>query len=317
MAIPAHERLLDLIIALTQTRVAMSRAQIRESVNGYAPDDGTKQSTVAFERMFERDKETLKEMGVPLITVHGTGHFEDIGYRIDTKDYRLPPVQFTPAELGAVALASQVWDGSVLARYARRGLTKLRGVVSEPAQSLESPVIRPHEPDEAMPVVLQALANRSPISFTYVAASTGERTARTVEPWRILAKHHGWYVWGWDRDREAPREFRLSRIEGRVRELEESFVGGEPQPYSPLEDMLTAEIAIRPEAAAGLRVAGEHIGNHGEWDLYRLPVIDMPAFAGDVAAYGEDVLAVAPPELITMVVDKLRGAVAVGEGMAP
>src|SRR5690606_28953887 len=69
------ERLLNLIIALTHARTRMTRAQIRESVAGYEPlpaglsEKEAARRDAAFERMFERDKDDLRRMGIPLQTV--------------------------------------------------------------------------------------------------------------------------------------------------------------------------------------------------------------------------------------------------------
>ena len=73
------ERLLNLVICLLYTRRPLTRAQIRTSVAAYAATT----SDEAFERMFERDKEELRELGIPLVTEQIDTLFEDEpGYRI-------------------------------------------------------------------------------------------------------------------------------------------------------------------------------------------------------------------------------------------
>lgn len=306
MSIPAHERLLDLIIALAQSRAPMTRAQIRSQVNGYTEDDGDPRTAAAFERMFERDKETLKELGIPLVTVHGTGHYDDIRYQIDLEEYTLPDVQFSAAELGVLAVASHVWDGSVLSRQARRGLTKLQGATLVPAETDFSPAVRLHEPDAALPDLIEAISAKKVAAFTYAAASTGEETRRQVEPWQLTVKNQGWYLRGWDRDRQAGREFRLSRITSRVKLQDHPFTGPAPQVVSEETDAETARLAILPGAAALLRARGEYVGSHGERDLIELPVADLTSFAGEVASYGPAVVAAHPPRLRELVLRKLR-----------
>ena len=71
----------------------MTKQQVRRTVAGYL--DAT--SDEAFERMFERDKDTLRELGVPVRTVVSAGHGDDVGYRIDLEDYALAPFELTPA----------------------------------------------------------------------------------------------------------------------------------------------------------------------------------------------------------------------------
>lgn len=307
MSIPAHERLLDLIIALARARPSMTRSQIRRHVNGYAPASDDPRAEAAFERMFERDKETLKDLGVPLVTVHGTVHHDEVGYRIDVEEYTLPPVEFTSAELGVLSVASHLWEGSALARHARRGLTKLKAVTLTPAEENLTPAVRLHEPDAALPVLFEAITTRHAVAFTYRAASSGQETDREVEPWGLAVKNQGWYLRGWDRTRGAGREFRLSRITSKVRLLPETggFTGPDPGQITGEADLTRVRLAIRPEAAALLRARGEPAGTLGERDLIELRVSDLEAFAGDIAAYGAAVEVLHPQHLRERVITKL------------
>src|SRR5690606_36859074 len=87
---------------------------------------GDAPSPDAFERMFERDKDTLRELGIPIVTVDAGGHADEVGYRIDQDAYALPAVDLTPAELGVLALAAQFWQDKTLRTDISRALTKLR-----------------------------------------------------------------------------------------------------------------------------------------------------------------------------------------------
>ncbi|WP_415803590.1 helix-turn-helix transcriptional regulator, partial [Isoptericola cucumis] len=118
---PPAERLLNLVIALVNTSAAMTKQQVRAGVAGY----GDAPSTEAFERMFERDKDTLRALGIPIVTVDAGGHSDDVGYRIDNDAYALGPVDLTPAELGVVALAAQLWSDKTLRTDMSRAMTKL------------------------------------------------------------------------------------------------------------------------------------------------------------------------------------------------
>src|SRR5690625_1992217 len=292
----------------------MTRAQIRRQVNGYTQDDGDARTTAAFERMFERDKETLKELGIPLVTVHGTGHYDDIRYQIDLEEYTLPDVQFSAAELGVLAVASHVWDGSVLARQARRGLTKLQGATLVPAETGFSPAVRLHERDEALPDLIDAITARHVVTFTYAAASTGAQTQRHVEPWQLTLKDQGWHRRGWERDRAAGREVRLSRSTSRVELQDLPFTGPAPQVVDDEPDHELARLAILPRAAALLRARGQHTGAHGNRDVIELPVADLTSFAGEIATYGAAVVALEPARLRELVTRKLRALARPGEG---
>lgn len=306
MSISAPERLLDLIIALTQSRTAMTREQIRGRVNGYTPEDGDARTTAAFERMFERDKEMLKDLGVPLVTVHSAARPDDVRYRLDLSEYSLPDVALSAGELGVLSVASQVWEGSVLSRQARRALTKLKGVTLTPAEGSFAPAIQLHEPDEALPALMDAVTHKTPVAFTYRAASTGAETSREVEPWQLTVKDQGWYLRGWDRDRGAGREFRLSRISSPVKTTPGAFHGPEPQVLNPEEDRVIARLALRSGAAALIRSRATMVGSSGERDVVELPVADLQAFAGEIASYGEAIVVLSPAFLREQVVGKLQ-----------
>src|SRR5690606_2515548 len=107
---PPAARLLNLVIALMNTPVRMTKEEIRTSVAGY--DEAA--SAEAFERMFERDKDSLREMGVPIITVETGSHATETGYRVDKDAYALAEIDLTPAELGVLSLAAQFWQDSAL-----------------------------------------------------------------------------------------------------------------------------------------------------------------------------------------------------------
>ena len=90
------ERLLNLVLVLLYTRRPLPKAQIRSLV----PQYGQSASTEAFERMFERDKDALRQLGIPIVTLTDAVHEDDVGYRIDTAAYELPAISLTAAQMG-------------------------------------------------------------------------------------------------------------------------------------------------------------------------------------------------------------------------
>src|SRR5690348_10812469 len=95
------ERLLNLVLCLLSTRRPLTKAQIRQAGPQYAENT----STEAFGRMFERDKDELRELGIPLVTSNEDALFEDeVGYRVDREAYALPMVTFEPDELAVLGL---------------------------------------------------------------------------------------------------------------------------------------------------------------------------------------------------------------------
>lgn len=324
------ERLLNLVIALVHTPGRMTREQIRRTVAGYgdAPTDES------FERMFERDKDILRELGIPVATVTSAGHGDDIGYRIDQDAYALPPLELTPAELGALSLAAEFWQDRSVRADTSRALTKLRAVgAGAGATDLVAGLTpRVRAGGDAFRPLLDAVQDRRRVRFTYRAATTGQVRDRVVEPWRLIARRGGWILIGRDVDRGATRSFRLSRIEGKVRATGDSEAFAAPTPAEAEAALRsweagrerTALLALRPERADALRARGvpaelpDRPEGAGADEMLRAVVADRDLvrvsyratweLAEEVAGYGEAVLVADPPELREAVLRLLRVA---------
>ena len=287
-AIPPAERLLNLVIALVNTPGRMTKEQVRTSVAGY----GDARSDEAFERMFERDKDTLRELGMPVLTVTHAGHGDDVGYRIDTATWSLPPIELTAAELGVLALAAQVWQDQSLRADSTRALTKLRAVGTAPeAHDLVAGLApRVRAGGDAFAPLVDAVQNRQAVRFTYHAATTGEVRERRVEPWKLLARRGGWVLLARDRDRDASRSFRLSRIRGAVRPVGSPGGFAAPTPQE-LADASHAWVGDGPERTALLAVAPQRAGALRARATTVPDDVDLPPGA-DVVLTGRDLVAV-------------------------
>jgi proteasome accessory factor B len=321
--IPPAERLLNLVIALVNASTSMSKQQVRTGVSGY----GDATSSEAFERMFERDKDTLRELGIPVLTVDAGGHSDDVGYRVDLDAYTLAPVDLTPAELGVLALAAQFWQDKSLRVETARALTKLRaaGAGGPGGADAGTDVVagltpRVRAAGRAFGPLLDAIQDRRPVRFTYRAASTGEVLERDVEPWRLAARRGGWYVVGRDRARGAARSFRLSRIEGLVRgagpagaydlptevDVDALLVGHSDTPVR------TARLAVVPERAGAVRARALEPSSApptGDGrDVLDVPFRGLASFADELAGYADAVVVLEPADLRAGVVERLRAA---------
>jgi len=316
-------RLLNLVIALVNTNASMTKQQIRTSVAGY----GDAPSPDAFERMFERDKDTLRDLGIPIVTVDAGGHADEVGYRIDQDAYALPAVDLTPAELGVLALAAQFWQDKSLRTDISRALTKLRaaGAGETAMDAVAGLVPRVRAVGDAYTTLLDAISHRRAVSFTYRAASTGEVRVRRAQPWRIAARRGGWYLVGLDLDRDAPRSYRLSRVEGRVRATGPRGAFAVPE-HVDVDAFLggrgaggVARLAVVPERAAALRARGKVVGSVPDGDtsgpgrdVVEVPFDVRTALADEVVGYGDAVLVLDPPELRDVVVRRLLEAADLG-----
>lgn len=319
---PPAERLLNLVIALLNTSSRMTKEQIRAGVVGYES-----QSTEAFERMFERDKDALRDLGIPVQTVDHHGYTDEIGYRIDPATYTLGDLELAPAELAVLSLASTFWRDATLTQDANRAITKLRAVAAGGAQDDLAagllPRVQPAGP--GLPVLLDAIIDRRAVRFTYRAAYTGEVTEREVEPWQVRTQGAGWYLVGLDRQREEPRSYRLNRIQSAVRAV------GPPEAFEIPADALEragedaaeqpereAVLAVLPERAGALRALAHppresDAGRVPERDVVRVPFRSAMELAYEIAGYGPAVLVLDPPELREVVMRRLRDVVELGQ----
>ncbi|MGH3243906.1 MAG: helix-turn-helix transcriptional regulator, partial [Spirillospora sp.] len=207
------ERLLNLVVCLLATRRYLTAEQIRRAVPGY-PD-----SDEAFKRMFERDKEELRELGVPLEVGSDRqgGGGEEIGYRIPPQAYELPDIHLTPDEAAVLGLAARVWQRASMAEAASGALLKLRaaGVETDvPTAVGIEPRVNTHDP--AFPALWEAVRDGRPVAFDYQGIGRTSVARRHLEPWGVVSRRGRWYVVGFDRDRDEQRVFRLSRIVGDV-----------------------------------------------------------------------------------------------------
>lgn len=260
MAPRKTERILNLTICLLVTRNYLPKNRIREIVEGY--HDLTDQ---AFERTFERDKEELRRLGIPLQVGSYDPLFDDEpGYRIERSDFELPPIELDAEEAAVVGVAARSWQHTSVAESTRSALTKLRAAGIEPDTSQLSalePSVTANEP--AFEPLWNAVLDRARVSFDY-----RDRGTRTLEPWGLTSNKGRWYVVGHDTDRDAVRMFKLSRIISTPRRVSREGAYEVPadldlrrlaRSLAPDEPRTSALVAVRPGKAPGLRRRGRRL----------------------------------------------------------
>jgi len=190
------ERLLNLTATLLDTRRPLTLDELAERLEPAYPDDQSSRR-----RAFERDKETLRELGIPIAVEPMSSLGGEPGYRIHPDDYYLPDFQLTTDERAAlhVAVSAVRLEGGA----GREGLRKLGGLEGSGAAPLAELAVTP-----ALPDLFDAVSKRRRVEFDY----RGE--ARDLEPYGVVHRFGHWYVVGRDRDREAPRAFRVDRFDG-------------------------------------------------------------------------------------------------------
>jgi proteasome accessory factor B len=323
------ERLLNLVVCLLATRRYLTAEQVRRAVPGY-PD-----SDEAFKRMFERDKEELRELGVPLEVGSdlsgGTG--DEIGYRIPPQAYELPDIHLTPDEAAVLGLAARVWQRASMADAASGALLKLRaaGVETDPVGVSSAVAIEPRldTGEPAFPALWEAVRDGYPVAFDYQGVGRTSLARRHLEPWGVVSRRGRWYVVGHDRDRGETRVFRLSRITGEV--VPDGTAGEVTVPdgvdvrriafdwEDPVSEPRPAMVRLRAGAAQGPRRWARDVRpvGDGTWDEATLTFRDADRFAPYLARFADDVVVLDPPDLREAVIQHLKAALATaGSGPA-
>lgn len=312
MTAKKSERLMNLTICLLVSRHFIGKDRIRQAVDGYRDlgDD-------AFDRMFDRDKEELRILGVPIEVGSIEKAFEDdVGYRIRRDRFELPEINLEADEAAVVGLAARVWQHASLASATTQGLRKLRagGVeVDESALSIIEPQLAADEP--AFDPVFEAVTERRPVEFGHQRPGRDQPVVRHLEPWGIVSWHGHWYAVGHDRDRGAERMFRLSRIVGDV-----TFTGPansfEPPADLDLRKLAEALAPPRPHESATVRIrkgtadplrrrAAQSKQVDEIWTEVHLAYASGESLADELLSYGPDVVVMDPPEVRDSVIRQL------------
>ena len=319
------ERLMNLFIALLSTRGFLTAEKIRNTVTGY----GDCPSDEAFSRMFERDKNELRDLGIPVETGR-TSIFDTIdGYRIKRDAYALPDIDLTPEESAAVAVATKLWESPERITATQTALLKLRaaGVDIDPVAEVSITTgagptgLRGSE--EALGVLFSAIESGQAVRFQHRPTPVESYTLRTVEPWGVVTAQGRWYLVGHDRDRDDTRIFRLSRVgpdvkavgpDGAVtrpagmdlralvnQSIEAAVSGGQAA--------VPATIWVADGHALSLRrvgrVTARRVIGGREGDVIEVDVMAPDWLAREIAGHGADALALEPASLREDVVARL------------
>ncbi|MEO7147566.1 MAG: WYL domain-containing protein, partial [Terrimesophilobacter sp.] len=127
--VPVEERLFSLVLALLATENGLTKNEILSTVQGYRQRYAVGADNSNLERQFERDKDDIRELGVPLETLElaaDAGNNQHLRYRIPRGAYELPrDIRFSAEETALLGLASMVWQEGSMSGESRRAVLKL------------------------------------------------------------------------------------------------------------------------------------------------------------------------------------------------
>ncbi|MDQ2661260.1 MAG: WYL domain-containing protein [Actinomycetota bacterium] len=320
--IPVEDRLFSLVLALLATEAGLLKAEILSSVRGYAERyDGAGQNA-NLERQFERDKDDIRELGIPLETVESPdrpGDNQALRYRIPKGQYDLPDeVRFTPDELALLGLAAEVWREASLSADSQRALTKLRSLGIEPRDPVIGYAPRLRVRETAFEPLRQALDRRQTVRFRYFKPGEAEPRERTVDPLAVVLHEGRWHLHAYDHAASAPRTFLLSRIIGGVEPV--PGLTFDPPPAG-IQDRILAELdelrlrnaadlAVTAGSDAEVRLGKRAVLRDEDAGVIRLHYTDAAVFADELAAYGPEVRVLGPDSLRDAVRSRLEAVVA-------
>lgn len=262
MAMPLEKeklvRQLSLVAFLMSMNRAITARDVRESVEGYSHmgDD-------AFARRFYADRTELLGLGLPLNSTRDDDTGEEL-YTLSARQYLLPNLDLTDREVTALNSCLSLLDGQFAyaepLRLALQNLTLGReNPMTDPA--LASTEVKLTGSDYSPEIAARiskletAISKRRTITFNYFTMGRGEDEDRVVNPYTLVWNGGQWYLVGWSHERQAVRQFRLSRIQGEIK-----FTSRKERDFDVPEDFDATEYRTRPNWQFG-----ESIGEADLW----------------------------------------------------
>lgn len=304
------ERLVSLTIALLATKRYLTKAEIFANVDGYDGDSEAK------DRMFERDKDDLRSLGITIEVGSFDPLFEDeAGYRIKPESYALQIQNLDSTDMALLSQAARMWSEAALADSAQSGLRKLKGLgIESDFDTVIDVSAAVASTPEQIPDLIENIGSRTVITFEYLDQDMSAQL-RTVEPYRISNTRGYWYLIGKDRDRSAMRTFRVDRIASSISaigrpaafEIDTSALEAEDAKFVLLEKR--AVLSIRKGRAHQLRSDALISERSEDWDRVEVIYRDESLFIQRVLWYGSDVIIEEPLSLRNALISHLEEAV--------
>ena len=307
VVIRPEDRLFHLILALMATSAGLTKEHILSTVRGYREDTEAGVAKATIERRFERDKDLLRELGIPLqaiIPPDEDGNNKATVYRIPKVDYD-PPAGFelSAQDIRLLNIAAAVWKEGSLSSEARVTHTKLAasGVgVDEPLIGF-LPMLTARDP--ALDVLRRAISEGRQVSFDYVTPGDTESKTRTVSPLAVVLHENRWHLLSVEEPGGAEKTFLLRRIVSAIETRDEQSRGASDGQVERMSGELsriyrdtTAMIRAREGSAAEV-VLGHREGTKREGDVLVVHFTDLGAFAHELLEYAHDITVVEPAEL--------------------
>lgn len=310
-----EDRLFHLILALMATQSGVSKDNILHSVRGYREDAEAGVSKETLERRFERDKDILRDMGIPLETlvpVEDEGNNRNTLYRIPKGKYDHPDDLILSAQdIRLLNVAAAVWREGSLSNDAKVAQMKLAShglSVNEPLLGA-LPMITARDP--ALQSLRVALADGKQAKFSYLKPGERQATIRQVSPLAVVMHEGSWHVLSVEGTDNSQRTFLLRRIVSAVQIVDEPAAAPPPDTVAQMTEELdylyrtqVATVRVTPDSGAAAILA-HRPGTTIDGDVYSVHYTDVNVLADALCEHGPEVTALGPPELVEAVIRQL------------
>lgn len=293
MSAQKTERLINLTLALLATKKYLTKSEIFNTVAGYT---GTAET---MERMFERDKDELRELGIE-IEVGGLDPLfeDDQGYLIRSETFQLDSSQFENEELLYLTMAVNLWHDSALQANSKAALLKIQSL-SGPIESnsINLPMIRDAENSKTLATAFESVEKRYALNFQYKGSD------RNVEPYGLYIQDGFWYLVA--NEAGAIKSFKLQRIEGKLTKAGKASAFIKPIEFdlatflakSRSEKKEIAVLRVRKNQAHALRSKYAVTEIDDEWDQMSVEYGFDQEIIQTVLWYGSNILVESPEKL--------------------
>lgn len=314
--VPVEERLFSLVLALLATDHGLTKNEILSTVQGYRQRYSAGGDNANLERQFERDKDDIRELGVPLETIETpgqAGNNQSLKYRIPRGDYELPrDITFSAEENALLSLAGMVWREGSLSGESRRAIMKLKalGITTLEPVLAYSPRARVRE-SSFEPLSL-AIEKNLTVQFDYVKPGESVARSRIVTPLALVQFQGRWHCTAVEQASGERRTFLLRRIVGQVTTVGPSTITPATDEterglheLQEVWDAHLAHVSVEPASDAEARLSKRRDATVTADGQLSLHYVDINIFADELASYGPELLVISPPELVQAVRERL------------
>ena len=297
------ERLINLTLALLSSKRYLTKSEIFNNVAGYSGSPET------MERMFERDKDELRNLGIRIEVRALDPLFEDDqGYLIDSNTFQINPNDFSQEEIFLLTMAANLWHGSALQKDSKAALLKIQsldGLVA--TNTVASPVIEDNEDSKKLLLIFDAVQRFITLEFEY------KGTIRQVKPYGIYTRRGFWYLAAQEND--VVKSFKVVRIGQQIRATSKAQAFYKPSEFKLsafLEDINSpttskAEVRIRKNQALALRKRHKVEEVDSEWDKLFIDYIFEEDLIESLLWYGSNLVVISPTSIRDQIINRAKG----------